>query len=685
MQYKTCLTVASLAALAVPAVAQTQTAGLQPLEEIVVTATRIDTTLARVPASVSVVGQDVIQLGRQQLALDEALNRVPGLFMQNRYNFAQDLRISMRGFGARANFGIRGIKILVDGIPETLPDGQGSVDSIDIGATSQIEVLRGPSSTLYGNAAGGVIAVTSELAPERPFTDLRLTAGDYGFRKVQFKAGGRSDRLGYLVSLSDSDYDGYREQSSAENTQLTARLNFDLGGDREFLTVFNHTDQPVSDDPGGVNLAQATSAPRTARDRNLSYDGGEALEQTRLGFVYSMPLGEGQEITARNFYTWRQLDARLPFGFGGTIDLDRFFMGGGFSYSNEGSWGGRRNRLIVGFDFDEQDDDRMRYFNNFGSRGALTLNQNEAVSSFGVFIQDEVVISDAVDLRFGLRYDEIEFDVTDHFLGNGDDSGKRKLDDVSPMLGFSAQLGDSVSLYGTYSSAFETPTTTEYNNPSGGGGFNPTLDPQTARNLEFGLRGSIAGRHRYEIAVFNIDVDDELIPFEVPGSPGRNYYANAGESTREGVEFSLTAQPTDRLRATLSYTHSDFTFKDFTTDSGQDYAGNRIPGTTDDIVFGELAYEHPNGWYGALEAIHIGDQYANNANSAFVDGYTLANLRFGYERETDSLVIAPFAGINNLFDEDYMANVRINAFGGRFYERGPDRHVYAGVTFSFLR
>ena len=685
MQDKSSRTVVSLLALAVPAVAQTQPAGLQPLEEIIVTATRIETTLARVPAAVSVVGQDVIQLGRQQLALDEALNRVPGLFMQNRYNFAQDLRVSLRGFGARANFGIRGVKILVDGIPETLPDGQGSVDSIDIGATSQIEVLRGPSSTLYGNAAGGVIAVTSEFAPERPYTDLRLSAGDYGFHKVQLKSGGRTDRVGYLVSLSDSSYDGYREQSKAENTQLTTRLEFDLGEDRRLLTVFSHTDQPVSDDPGGVNLAQATSAPRTARDRNLSYDGGEALEQTRLGFVYSMPLGEGHEITARNFYTRRQLDARLPFGFGGTIDLDRFFMGGGFSYSNEGSWGGRRNRLVVGFDFDEQDDDRMRYFNDFGTRGALTLNQNEAVSSFGVFIQDEVVLGDAVDLRFGLRYDEIEFDVTDHFLGNGDDSGRRKLDDVSPMLGISAQLSESVSVYGTYSSSFETPTTTEYNNPSGGGGFNPTLEPQAATNLEFGLRGSIAGRHRYEIAVFNIEVDDELIPFEVPGSPGRNYYANAGESARDGVEFSLTAQATERLRATLSYTWSDFTFADFTTESGQDYAGNTIPGTADTIVFGELEYRHPNGWYGALEAIHIGEQYANNANSARVDGHTLANLRFGYERETQSLVVAPFAGVNNLFDEDYMANVRINAFGGRFYERGPDRHIYAGVTFSFLR
>ncbi len=685
MQVKSCRTVMSLAALAIPAVAQTQSAGLQPLEEIIVTATRIETTLARVPAAVSVVGQDVIQLGRQQLALDEALNRVPGLFLQNRYNFAQDLRIAVRGFGARANFGIRGIKILVDGIPETLPDGQGSVDSIDLGAASQIEILRGPSSTLYGNAAGGVIAVTSELAPERPFTDLRLSAGEYGFRKVQFKAGGRSDRLGYLVSLSDSVFDGYREQSRAENTQLTARLDFDLGQDRQFLTVFNYTDQPVSDDPGGINAAQAANAPRTARDQNLNYAGGEALEQTRIGFVYSMPLGEGHEITARNYYAWRDFNNRLPFRFGGQVEFDRFFMGGGFTYSNEGSWGGRRNRLIVGFDFDEQDDDRRRYMNNFGVRGGLTLDQNESVGSRGVYIQDELNVSDAVDLRFGLRYDEVEFDVTDRFLGNGDDSGKRKLDDVSPMLGFSAQLSDSVSLYATYSSAFETPTTTEYNNPSGGGGFNPTLEPQTARNLEVGLRGSIADRHRYEVAVFNIEVDDELIPFEVPGSPGRDYFANAGKSTRDGVEFSLTAQPTDRLRATFSYTYSDFTFKEFTTESGRDYAGNTIPGTAEDVIFGELEYRNPNGWYGALEAIRIGDQYANNANSAGTDAYTLTNLRFGYERETDSLVIAPFAGVNNLLDETYTANLRINAFGGRFYEPGPDRHLYAGVTFSFLR
>src|SRR5690606_20210885 len=192
---------------------------LPPLEEIVVTSTRLETTLDQVPAAVSVVSKDDIQLGRQQLGLDESLSRVPGLFMQNRFNFAQDLRVSIRGFGARANFGIRGVKILVDGIPETLPDGQGSVDSIDLGATSQIEVIRGPSSTLYGNASGGVISLTSEPPPEEPFAELRVSGGRYDFQKLQFKAGGSGERVGYLLSVSDSKFDGFREQSRYENTQ----------------------------------------------------------------------------------------------------------------------------------------------------------------------------------------------------------------------------------------------------------------------------------------------------------------------------------------------------------------------------------------------------------------------------------------------------------------------------------
>src|SRR6185503_10231686 len=224
-----------LCCAAAPLVALAQTPATNELEEIVVTATVLERTLGRTPAAVSVIGEDDIQLGRQQLGLDEALSRVPGVLMQDRYNFAQDLRVSIRGFGARAQFGIRGIKVLVDGIPETLPDGQGSVDSIDLGATSQIEVIRGPSSSLYGNASGGVISLISEGGRADPYAQLRVSSGRYGFQKTQFKAGGETDRLNYLVSLSDQSIDGYRAQSAYENKLLTGRFDVDLGKDRSLL------------------------------------------------------------------------------------------------------------------------------------------------------------------------------------------------------------------------------------------------------------------------------------------------------------------------------------------------------------------------------------------------------------------------------------------------------------------
>ena len=670
----------------IPALASAQdnpAASEDDLEEIVVQATRMSRPLDSVPAAISVVNQAQIQLGRQQLGLDEALNRVPGVFMQNRYNFAQDLRVSIRGFGARSAFGIRGVKILVDGIPETLPDGQGQVDSIDLGAAQQIEVLRGPSSSYYGNASGGVISVTSERGPETPFANLRFSAGEYGAQKFQAKTGGQTERVNYFVSFSDSQIDGYREHSETENTQLSGRLEFDLGDRGSLLAVANYTDQPVSNDPGGINIAQAQADPRSARDRNLSFDGGEALEQTRLGFVYTLPVGEGSELQVRNYYVSRDFNNRLPFFGGGAVDLQRFFAGGGISYTQQGSLGGRPNRVVVGLDYDDQDDHRRRFNNDMGVLGALSLDQDEHVTSTGLFIQDELSISDNVRLSFGVRFDQVEFDVGDRFLGNGDDSGVRKLDDVSPMVGLLANLSPDVTVYGTYSTSFETPTTTEFANPSGAGGFNPLLEPQAATNLEVGLRGGVGTRTRYELAVFDIDVEDELIPYEIPSSPGRDFFANAGRSNRTGLEATLISQPTDRIGVTLSYTYADFTFADFLDDNGNDYSGNRIPGTVEQLVFAELSYRHPAGWFGALDALHVGDQFANNANSVADGAYTLSNLRLGFDANRGGATFSPFVGVNNLFDQSYNSNIRLNAFGRRYYEPGPGRNVYAGVAVNF--
>ncbi len=416
-----------------------------PLDEIIVRATMIERDLAHTPAAVSIIDQDTIQLARQQLALDESLGSVPGLFMQNRFNFAQDLRVSIRGFGARAQFGIRGIKVLVDGIPETLPDGQGSVDSIDLGATSQIEVIRGPSSSLYGNASGGVISVVSESGSEEPFAEMRLAGGSDDFQKVQLKAGGRGERLDYLISLSDTDYEGWRQQSHAENKQLTGRFGLDLGKDRELLTVVNFTDQPISDDAGGLTAAQVAANPRAAFPANVTFDAGESLDQTRVGFVYSMPLGEHHSITARNYYAWRDFGNLLPTLVNGIVDLDREFMGGGFSYSYDGIFLDRPNRLVAGTDFDDQDDERRRYNNINGVQGPLGFDQNEHVTSAGVFLQNELSVTERLQLTMGVRFDEVEFEVTDRYFADGfNDSGSKKFDDTSPMVGVVLRLGRGV-------------------------------------------------------------------------------------------------------------------------------------------------------------------------------------------------------------------------------------------------
>ena len=654
------------------------------LEEIVVQATRLETTLDRAPAAISVIGTDDIQLARQQLGLDESLSRVPGLFMQNRYNFAQDLRVSIRGFGARAAFGIRGVKILVDGIPETLPDGQGAVDSIDIGSARQIEVIRGPSSSLYGNASGGVISVVSEEGPEIPYLSARMSAGAYDFRKVQLKGGGRTDRMDYMLSLSDTSIDGYRVHSESENTQLSGRFNFDLGNDASLLAVVNYTDQPVSNDPGGIDAVQAAADPRSARDANVSFDAGEALEQTRVGFVYNLPLGESNALQARTYHVSRDFSNKLPFTGGGAVEIDRGFTSGGVSYTHSGMLGSYPNRLIVGFDFDDQDDDRRRFDNQLGVVGPLTFDQNERVRARGLFLQNALTLSDAIELSFGLRFDEVEFDVTDRFLADGDDSGSRTLDNVNPMIGIVADITPELSVYGTIATAFETPTTTEFADPSGAGGFNLSLEPQEATSLELGVRGSLGARSRFEAALFSIDVEDELIPFE---TNGREFFANAGQSGRTGIEFSLSSDPIENVSLLFSYTYSDFEFDRFVDNDGTDFSGNRIPGSPEHLLFGEVTYNHPRGWFAALDFLYVDDQFADNGNSAVNPSYRVSNLRLGLETSIGEFAAFPFIGINNLFDETYNANLRINAFGPpgleRYFEPGPERNVYAGIELRY--
>ena len=651
------------------------------LDEIVVTATRVETSMRDLTRSVSIIDKDRIQRGTQQLALDEALAGVPGLYLQNRYNFAQDLRVALRGFGARSAFGIRGVKVIVDGIPETLPDGQAGVDSIDLGSTERIEVLRGPSSSLYGNASGGVIAIETERAGEDPFVEGSIAAGELGYQKYQLKVGGQADRWDYLVNVSSQELDGYRDHSFSEGRLLNTKVGVQLT-ERDRLTIaFNHTDQPTADDPGGINAAQAMADRRSARDRNVLFDTGEALDQQRIGFVYQRD-GSSGDLTVRNYYVWRDFSNKLPFVGGGSVDLDRFFYGVGLQYSLDDilpeAWS-----LTVGLDVDRQDDDRRRFENNEGTLGALTFDQDERVDANGFFAQTSYRINDRWALSAGLRYDEITFDVRDNFLGDGNDSGKVSFDNVSPSLGVSVGVGEGV-LFANYSNSFETPTTTELANPDGSGGFNRSLDPQEADNFEIGYRLAMSGVS-LELAAFKIDLEDELIPFELAQFPGRTFFGNAGRSEREGLEAAASWRSQFGFGVEASFTWSDFAFEDFVDDNGNDFSGNELPGLPQEFGYLALTYQHDSGFDARLETSYSGALFANNANSVEVDSYTVSSLRVSHEFDLGDWLLRPFFGINNIFDERYNSNIRINAFGARFFEPAPERNTYAGISVRFGR
>lgn len=651
-------------------------------EQIVIRATRLEEDRLHVPMSVGVLGRDEIQLGRPQVGLDEALVQIPGLFMQDRYNFAQDLRISIRGFGARSSFGIRGIKILVDGIPETLPDGQGQVDSVEMGAVESIEVIRGPSSSLYGNAAGGVINIVTERGAVQPFIEARLSGGENGFQKQQVELGGSADAWSWYANVSDLDFDGFRDHSATEMTQANARARYAFDEDTSLSIAFNATDSPLADDPGGLTAEEVAADPTQAAPNNLAFDAGESLEQQRIGFVFETAFDEHHALSARNYYVWRDFGNLLPLQAGGIVDLERFFWGGGVSYTYTGELAGRPERLIVGVDFDRQDDDRKRFDNLNGIPGALSFDQNENVTSTGAFVRNEWSVSDDVALTLGVRHDRVVFDVDDAFLSNGDDSGRRTFSETSPSAGLSWSVSDVIALYGNVSRSFETPTTTEFANPAGGG-FNPEIEPQIATNYEVGVKGALGAKHWFEAALFSIDVEDELVPFELPEQPGRTFFENAGSSEREGLELGLTLNPLPGLRAAFAYTYSDFTFDRFVDDDGNDFSGNRLPGAPKNQYYAELSYTHGSGFHGAIDVLRVDDLFLDNANTASDDAYTVSTLRLGYEWQAGNWKIAPFAGVNNLTDEDYNANVRINAFGGRYFEPAPDRNVYAGVTLAY--
>ncbi|HAS47532.1 MAG TPA: hypothetical protein DCS93_44055 [Microscillaceae bacterium] len=662
--------------------AQTDTSQVATLDTIQVTASRLPSTELLTPYALSVVDKFYLQTGQRQLSINEALQNVPGLLALNPDNFAQDLRVSIRGFGTRSAFGIRGIKLLVDGLPESTPDGQAQVDNLDLGAFQRVEVIRGSSAGLYGNAAGGVLSFTSESVTQ-PFVELGYTAGSFGLQRYQLKGGVQKGKISGFAQVSHTQTNGYRSQSRLETTQLYSYIKADFTPKTQLKLIYNYVFSPIADDPGALNRTDATQTPIEARTQNVTFDGGESVEQGKVGLIFNHQFTERQQLTVKSFFINRSFDNRLPFQRGGIVKLNRNFYGLGAQYQYQGKILSLPYQLKLGVDIEQQQDNRERFDNLDGIRGSKTLDQRELFTNTAVYLLQALQITPKLKLNASIRYDALQLEAQDQFLNDGNDSGNRSYQVWNPSIGLLYNFSRLANVYINISTSFETPTLNELSaNPSGGGGFNPDLNPQTAISYELGLKGLIIKRLRYSAAIFYIDLQNELLPFELAAFPQRTFFNNVGNSTRQGLEVSLDYRFFKGLHLLGSYTFSRFVFDNF-PDGSDDFSGKVLPGVPAHMGYAELRYQDKQGWFGSFNVRFNGSIFATNANDVEDPGYQLVNFRMGWEKRFNHFTLAPFFGINNLFNMRYTANLRINAFGARYFEPGMPINFQAGVKVRF--
>ncbi|MDB9988353.1 TonB-dependent receptor [Flavobacteriaceae bacterium] len=649
-----------------------QTISLKPVE---VSATRITNSLLETTWSVSKLDFAQQQDQMQQLTFSDYVQAVPGLFALNSNNFSQDLRISIRGFGARSAFGIRGIKILVDGIPETTPDGQGQIDNLALGSIASVEVIRGPSSLLFGNASGGVISIQTKDVVEKNYIKPGLTLGRFGMENLQIEAGVNRKNTTLIISANKIKTNGYRSQSGFESSEINARIKHIISSKTDVNLVFNYTDSPVAEDPGGLDFDSVVENRQQARDRNVDYRTQEAVEQFKTGLSVQHKFNSKLNLSTYGFYVTRDFNAKLPFDFGGSVYLDRTYFGQGaqLSYKTGGTQG---HNFQLGYSWSKQDDWRKRYYNNKGFNGNFTLFQKESFNALGFYVMDEISFGKNKILG-GLRYDSNKLGAIDYFTTDGNDSDRLSLNSWNYSLGINHKINNKSVLFSSIGTSFETPVLSELSaNPDGGGGFNSSLSAQKALNKEIGYR-YFYNTWALEAVIFDINTSNDLVPYELEAFPGRTFYRNAGKTNRTGFELSATKKTSEFLSTTFSYSYSDFTYKSFQK-RGTDVSGNNLPGIPKHMatVSAEFIKE---GWNINLMNRFQGNLYADDANLVQEKVFLVTNLNVSFRSKNGAVQWIPFFGVNNVFNTIYNDNIRVNAFGGRYYEPAPTRNIFGGV------
>jgi iron complex outermembrane receptor protein len=683
--------------------AAADSAAAQRLAGVRVSVARSDQSALRAPWAIGVQTKSELGGARATLGIDEALPNIPGVYVANRYNYALDQRLSIRGAGARANFGLRGVKVLLDGVPQSLPDGQSQLTNIDLADISRVEVLRGSASSLYGNGSGGVISMTTDLSsPDRLGTTARYTGGSFGLTKYQLRSAGRSGNAVGSLSLSRTTLDGFRQYSQSDTRQLVGALDYSLSGTDALSLRFAAATTPTAENPGALTAAEYAKNPDSAAAVNVMRGASRAVSQEQLSLRYHH--GDARSDYAAVAYVQRRLvDNPLattppaPVGpLNGTRStLSRWVTGVRLDGSRTLWDSPTAPRLAIGADFQQSGDLRKNQRNTAGTiqtaTDTLLINQNEIVSAVGAFSQLLWSPLAPVTVSAGLRYDNLSFQVRDHFFGDkADNSGTRSMSASTGHLGATWVVNAAITPYATWSTAFESPTTTELSSrPDGQGGFNPDLGPQRIHTIEGGARGALGTRASYTLSVFQSYADDAIIQYLETN--GRAYFRNAGRTRNRGVEAGAGLRAASWLDLAASYTWANYIFDRY-----------RVPrGAVTDTLDGKTQAGIPDHFLRLTAHAHWGDVtldaehtlssalWADDRNTQRISGWGrgVVNFRAAWNDALAGtwrdLRVMPFAAVNNLLDEQYVGAVTLNGAGARTIEPAPRRNFYFGLEMGW--
>ena len=690
---------AALPALLLPLIAAAQAADEQTM---VVTAAPTTVSELDTPAAVSVVNGDEMRQAAPRVNLSESLGAVPGLQVQNRQNYAQDLQLSIRGFGSRSTYGVRGLRIYVDGIPATMPDGQGQTSNIDIGSVDTIEVLRGPFSALYGNSSGGVINVTSQTGTQPPTVEASSYYGSFGTWHYGMKAtgavgdGSHAGDVDYTVSTNRFTTHGYRDHSGARKNLANARLGVRINDVSKLTLLLNSVDIKAND-AGGLTADEWRDNPRQS-PRGDEYNTRKNTRQTQAGLRYERQLSAQDDLSVMmyagerettQFQSIPRAPQLKPSHAGGVIDLTRHYQGIDTRLTHRGE-------LLVpvtltaGLDYENMSERRKGYENfvmvngapQYGEQGALRRNERNLMWNVDPYLQTQWQLTEKLSLDAGVRYSSVWFDSNDYYItpGNGDDSGDASYHKWLPAGSLKYALTDAWNVYLSAGRGFETPTINELSYRSDNqSGLNFGLKPSTNDTVEIGSKTRI-GNGLFTAALFQTNTDNEIVVDSSSG--GRTSYKNAGKTRRQGMELGLDQQFGESWRLKAAWTWLDATYRTNVCDDAS-CNGNRIPGIARNMGYASFGYQPEQGWYAGSDIRYMSDIMANDENTAKAPSWTVVGLTTGYKWSYGKMDMDLFGRVDNLFDREYVGSVIVNESNGRYYEPAPGRNYGIGLNLAW--